>query len=148
MGYNAEMVAFKKKELEEIQKYVPEYTYDDMFIEYLSINMYTASKNNSAENDVDITANWIYSPNKDVFSDFFTSKNIEFNNGDSVVINEDIYNDFYVWIKNILSSLTLLDVTNRKGEKAYFDTLINTYKSMRDKPIDFETEFVVFQHDW
>lgn len=147
MGYDAEMVAFKKKELEEIQKYIPEYTYDDMFVEYLSINMYTTSEKNSAENDVNITANWIYSPNKDVFSDFFASKNIKFNNGDSIVIDEEIYNDFYVWIKSVLSSLTLLDIANRE-EEVYFDTLINTYKNMRDKPIDFKTEFVVFQHDW
>ena len=33
-------------------------------------------------------------------------------------------------------------------DEFYIGSLIDTYKNMRDKPIDFETEFVVFEHDW
>lgn len=33
-------------------------------------------------------------------------------------------------------------------DEYYINALINTYKRIRDMPINFETELVIFQHDW
>ena len=146
MGYDANIIAFKKKELDNIRQSIPEFTHEDMYTSY-KLEEYI---HDIGEGDIErINANWIYSPKRDVFSEFFKTKNIKFDEYDDfIVVNEETYNNFYAWIENKLSRLTLLDVINSEKEEDYFEELKHTYKNMRDKKIDFETEFVIFEHDW
>lgn len=144
MGYDANIIAFKKKELDNIRQLIPEFTHEDMYTSY-KLEEYA---DNIKEKDR-ITANWIYSPRRDVFSEFFKTKNIKFNDYDDfIVVDKDTYNSFYTWIENKLSNLTLMDVINSEKEDDYFEALKHTYINMRDKKVDFETEFVIFEHNW
>lgn len=76
---------------------------------------------------------------------FFEGK---FQNGEVKIIDKETYYRFYNWLENKLKHTTLYDLVNNKIDEYYIDSLIKTYKSMRDITIDFETELVVFEHDW
>ena len=144
MGYDADMVAFKKKTLEDIQKEIPDYSFEDLYIDFLFTELYPQKEYGWFPEDEKPT--WIASPCRDIFNEFFESN---FENGEKRIINKEIYSKFYHWLEDKLKNTTLyslVDVDDK--DEFYIGSLIDTYKNMRDKPIDFETEFVVFEHDW
>lgn len=134
MAYDSDIIAVNKKYFEEIQKENPDYSIDDLYTGYL---LHTIEEGN---------VKWIYSPSKDIFTKYFGDV---FESGDVKVIGKNEYNKFYKWIENELKSTTLYDlVDDSYKDEYYIGTLINTYKRIRDIPINFETELVIFQHDW
>lgn len=140
MGYDAEIIVFKKKTLEEIQKTLPDCTFKDLYSNYLFTRIYP-----DVYDFPEDEAKWIHSPCKDIFNEFFEGK---FQNGEVKIIDKETYYRFYNWLENKLKHTTLYNLVNNKIDEYYIDSLIKTYKSMRDITIDFETELVVFEHDW
>lgn len=141
VGYDADIVAFKKKTLEDIKDILPDYSFRDLYSSYLFTRVYP----DEYDFPEDEKATWIFSPYRDIFNEFFDDK---FENDEARIIDKETYYKFYHWLESKLKNTTLYDFTEDEVDERYIDTLINTYKSMRDKPVDFETEFVVFQHDW
>lgn len=142
MGYDADIVAFKKKALKNVQRIMPNHSFQYLYSNYLFMRMYP----NEYNFPEDEQAKWICSPSIDIFNDFLK---IKLKNEEARIINKDIYLQFYKYLESKLKSITLFDCANdKKYDELYVNAIIETYKSMRDKPIDFETEFVVFQHDW
>ena len=93
----------------------------------------------------DEKAKWISSPCRDIFSEFFDD---DFKNEKARIIDKETYRNFYYWLEDKLQGITLYNLVDSDMDEQYISSLVNTYKNMRDKPIDFETEFVVFEHDW
>ncbi len=140
MGYDADMIAFKKKTLQNIQEIFPNYSFKDLYSNYLFTRIYP----DEYDFPEDEKATWISSPYRDIFNDFFDDN---FKNEEVRVIDKETYYKFYYWLEDKLKNTTLYDFVNMDIDEKYVGSLIDTYKNMRDKTIDFETEFVVFQHD-
>ena len=141
MGYDSDIVAFKKKTLEDIKEVFPDYSFRCLYSSYLFTRIH-ADEYDFSEDE---KATWIFSPHRDIFNEFFKG---DFDNGEARIIDKETYFKFYEWLEDKLKSTTLYDLVETGIDKQYFDSLINTYENMRDKSVDFETEFVVFQHDW
>ena len=141
VGYNADIVAFKKKTLENIQEVLPDYSFRDLYSNYLFTRIYP----DEYDFPEDEKAKWIASPYRDIFNEFFKGN---FENEEARIIDKEIYSKFYNWLEDKLKSTTLYNLVDNDMDEQYVGSLVDTYKNMRDKPVDFETEFVVFQHDW
>lgn len=141
MGYDADIVAFKKKTLQNIQEVLPDYAFRDLYSNYLFTRMHPDVYNFPE----DEKAKWISSPSKDIFNEFFDG---DFENGDVKIIDKEIYCKFYYWLQNKLRNITLYNLVESSMDEQYISSIVDTYKNMRDIPVDFETEFIVFQHDW
>lgn len=141
MGYDMDLGVFKKKTLERLQKEAPEYSLSGLYSNCLFAWMYPEEY----EIPEDETALWISSPCKDIFDEFVDG---EFKNGEVRIIDKEMYSKFYHWLEDRLKNTTLYNLIDSDMDEQYVGSLVDTYKNMRDKPVDFETEFVVFQHDW
>lgn len=67
MGYDADMIAFKKKTLQNIQEIFPNYSFKDLYSNYLFTRIYP----DEYDFPEDEKATWISSPYRDIFNDFF-----------------------------------------------------------------------------
>ena len=141
VGYDADIIAFQKKTLENIQEVMPDYSFKDLYSNYLFTRIYP----DEYIFPEDETAKWIASPYRDIFNEFFDGN---FENEETRIIGRETYYKFYYWLEDKLKSTTLYNIVDSDIDEQYVGSLIDTYKNMRDKPVDFETEFVVFQHDW
>ena len=141
LGYDADIIAFQKKTLENIQEALPDYSFRDLYSNYLFTRIYP----DEYIFPEDETAKWIASPCRDMFSEFF---NGDFENEDAKIIDEETYYKFYHWLEDKLRNTTLYNLIDSDMDEQYIGSLVDTYKNMRDIPVDFDTEFVVFQHDW
>ena len=141
MGYDSDIIAFKKKSLENRKEVFPDSSFEDLYSGYLVDLIYP----NTCDVSEDEKARWISSPRRGIFNEFFSGN---FGNGEVKIIDEDTYLRFYNWIETKLKNTTLYDFIENEKEEGYIDSLLCTYKNMRDKKIDFETEFVIFEHDW
>ena len=141
MGYDAKIIAFKKKTLQNIQDVLPDYSFRDLYSNYLFTRIYPDEYNFPE----DEKAKWISSPRKNIFSEFF---NGNFENEEVRIIDKYTYYKFYYWIEHKLKTITLYNLVDSGMDERYISSLVDTYKNMRDAPVDFNTEFVVFQHDW
>ena len=141
MGYDADIVAFKKKTLQNIQETLPDYSFGDLYSNYLFTRIYP----DEYDFPDDEKAEWISSPSRDIFNEFFDG---DFENGDVKIIDKETYSKFYNWLEDKLKNITLYNLIDSDMDEQYVSSLVDTYKNMRDKPVDFETEFVLFQHDW
>ena len=117
MGYDSDIIAFKKKTLKNIQEILPDYSFRDLYS----------------------------SSSSDIFNEFFDGK---FENEEARVIDKETYYKFYHWLEDKLKSITLYNLVDNDIDEQYISSLVDTYKNMRDKPVDFNTEFVVFEHNW
>lgn len=141
MGYDSDIIAFKKKTLKNIQEILPDYSFRDLYSNYLFTRIYP-DEYNFPEYE---KAKWISSPSSDIFNEFFDGK---FENEEARVIDKETYYKFYHWLEDKLKSITLYNLVDNDIDEQYISSLVDTYKNMRDKPVDFNTEFVVFEHDW
>lgn len=141
MGYDADIIAFKKKTLEDIQEVFPDYSFKDLYSNYLFTRIYPEEY----DFPEDENAKWISSPCRGIFNEFFEGI---FENGEVRIIDKETYFKFSDWLEDKLRNTTLYNLVDSDLDEQYVSSLVNTYKNMRDNPIDFETEFVVFQHDW
>lgn len=67
VGYDARIVAFKKKTLQNIQETLPDYSFGDLYSNYLFTRIYPEEY----DFPEDEKAKWISSPCRDLFNDFF-----------------------------------------------------------------------------
>lgn len=141
MGYDADIVAFKKKTLQNIQEVLPDYSFRDLYSNYLFTRIYLDEYGFLEDEKV----KWIASPYRDIFNDFFEGN---FENEEAKIIDEETYYKFYHWLEDKLKNTTLYNLVDSDVDEQYVSSLVDTYKNMRDKPVVFEKEFVVFQHDW
>lgn len=141
MGYDADIIAFKKKTLEDIQEVFPDYSFKDLYSNYLFTRIYPEEY----DFPEDENAKWISSPCRGIFNEFFEGS---FENGEVRIIDKETYFKFSDWLEDKLRNTTLYNLVDSDLDEQYVSSLVNTYKNMRDNPIDFETELVVFQHDW
>ena len=66
-----------------------------------------------------------------------------------MTIDEETYNRMLCWLEEKLKSKTLYDYTyDENCDYLEFETMIRVYKQMKAEKIVYETEFVVYQHDW
>ena len=54
----------------------------------------------------------------------------------------------FIWLGNKLKTMSLFDFVDDPEAEYMIYPYIRTYRNMRDANVDFETEFVVFEHDW
>ena len=141
VGYDANIVAFKKKTLQNIQDVLQDYSFGDLYSNYLFTRIYP----DDYDFPDDEKAELISSPTRDIFNEFFDG---DFENEEARVIDEETYYKFYHWLENKLRNTTLYNLIYSDMDGRYISSLVDTYKNMRDTPVDFTTEFVVFQHDW
>ena len=54
----------------------------------------------------------------------------------------------YEWLENKLKTTTAYDFISNPDYEYEVPTWIVAYRSMMKEEIDFDTEVVIFQHDW
>ena len=141
MGYDADIVAFKKQTLQNIQEVLPDYSFRDLYSNYLFTRIYPEEY----DFPEDEKAKWISSPCRDIFSEFFDD---DFENEEARIIDKETYYKFYHWLEDKLRNITLYNLIDSDMDEQYISSLVDTYKNMRESTINFEEEFVVFEHDW
>lgn len=145
MGYDMEMVVLKKKSLKEMKKILPDYTFRDMYSSFLFSRLYP----DKYEVPEDEEGRWVTWANRNIFYDFFEPK---LENDEAVIINEDTYNKMVSWLEEKLKNKTLYDIAINEDNDEYdeyeFGEIIRIYRQMKKEKINYETEFVVYQHDW
>lgn len=142
MGYDMDMAVLKRKSLEEAQKILPNYTFRDMYSSFLFSRLYP----DKYEVPEDEKGRWITWSNRNIFRDFFEPK---LENDEAVIINEDTYNKMVDWLEEKLKNKTLYDCAcDEEYDEYELGEIIRIYRQMKKESIDYETEFVVYQHDW
>lgn len=79
MGYDMELISIRKKKLEEIQDIIEDYTYKDMFVDFLFISY----ESNTAM--AEEYGKWILSESRNLFKDFFIENKIKIENGENLL---------------------------------------------------------------
>lgn len=96
MGYDADIVVFKKRTLENIQKIFPEFTFHELYTDYL----FTRIDPKAYDVPEDEKATWIFSPSVNIFYDFFEFQD-RLENGEARIIEKDTYLHFIIgWKQN------------------------------------------------
>ena len=143
MGYDMTMASFKKKSLEEANKIFEKYnpTFEGIYHNYLFNLLYPHDSNDPTEG-----AKWICTSGINIFRDFFEPK---LENDTVMIVEQKTYEKMITWLEEKLKNITLYDVANdEKLEDYEVRELISVYKQIKSAEIDFETEFIVFEHDW
>lgn len=145
MGYDMDMAVLKKKSLEEMKKILPDYTFRDMYSDFLFTRLYP----DKYEVSEDEKGRWITWANRNIFYDFFQPK---LENDAAIIINEDTYSKMVDWLEEKLKNKTLYDIAINEDDdecdEYELGEMIRVYKQMKKEKINYETEFVVYQHDW
>ncbi len=142
MGYDMEIVVLKKKTLEEAKRMLPDYTFGDMYSNFLFSRLYP----DEYEFPKDEEGRIIVDTYINIFRDFFRP---ELKNDEAIIIDKDVYCKMIVWLEERLKSKTLFDfVCADGGDVCKFKEMMVVYKQMKMASIDFVTEFVVYRHDW
>lgn len=141
MGYDMDLGVFKKKTLERLQKETSECSLSDLYSNYLFAWMYPEKHKIPKDEE----ARCICSLNKDVFEGFF-DKPVE--NDEAIIIDKDTYFKMHEWLGNKLKSITAYDFISNPNYEYEVPIWIVAYKNMMKEEIDFDTEIVIFQHDW
>lgn len=141
MGYDMRIVVLKRKTLEKAREQYTEcsfaYLYDDFLFTRLCPEEYEFPKEEEGR--------VLCSESKEVFKGYFENRP---ENGEAVLIEEEEYRKMFEWLRHKLETTTLLDLARSEEDVTDVSPLIQVYRDMCDNSIDFETEFVVFEHDW
>lgn len=143
MGYDMQLSVFKKKTLEWIEKELePEkHPFSTIFSECLYSWLYPENYEIPEGEE----GRYICSENINIFKGFFDRK---IGNYEAIIIDEETYRNMFIWLGNKLKTMSLFDFVDDPESEYMIYPYIRTYRNMRDANIDFETEFVVFEHDW
>lgn len=142
MGYDMSLVVLKKKSLEEAQKVFPEFTFKEIY----SCFLFSRLQPDEYEFPEDEEGRCVTWANKNIFKDFFEPR---LKNDEAIIISEDMYNKMITWLEGKLKSKTLYDWTSdEECDGNEIAEMIRIYRQMKKENIDYETEFVVYQHDW
>ena len=78
--------------------------------------------------------------------DGFFEKPVE--NDEAIIVDKNTYYKMLKWLENKLKSTTAYDFINNPDYEYEVPVWIVAYKNMIKEEIDFDTEIVIFQHDW
>lgn len=132
---------FKKKTLKRLQKEAPEYSLSNLYSDYLFAWMHPEEYEIAKDEE----ARCICSLNKDVFEEFFERP---VKNDEAIIIDKNTYLRMYKWLENKLKTTTAYDFISNPDYKYEVPVWIVAYKNMMKEEIDFDTEVVIFQHNW
>lgn len=139
MGYDMGMAVFKKKNLEEIQKIMPNYTFKDMYNDF-SINIETIEDIFPIKG---CFGKWVFESNKNIFYNFFEPK---LNDEETIIINKDTYWNIINWLEDQLKNHTIYDcIFNKEYDWCEYKEMGRIYENMKNVIINFDEEFVIFQ---
>jgi hypothetical protein len=142
MSYDMNLVILKNKTLNNIRKEFPDYTFSEMYSSFLVDYLYPDDYI-IPEDEVGREIVWA---NRDIFCNFFEGK---LKNDEAIIIDEDTYAKMFNWLESEMKSKTLYDIAiDETGNLCEIEELIRAYRQMKKEKIDFETEFVVYHHDW
>ena len=142
MGYDMDMAVLKRKSLEEAQKFFPTYTFKELYSNLLFAKLYP----DEYEISEDEKGRWITWSNRNIFQDFFEPK---LENDEVIIVDEDTYNKMVDWLEEKLKNKTLYDCACDKEYDEYeAETMIRVYRQMKKENVNYDTEFIVYQHDW
>lgn len=127
MGYNCEMVVFKKELLESFRTKEP---LKDLYSAYLA--------------DA-VDGKEIFSASKNVFKEAFC---LPIQNGAIATFDKKRYAGLLLFLGDKLKRVTLYELVNDPEREYEYQLWIDIYKRMTSVNIDFETEIVLLQHDW
>lgn len=136
-----ELTVFKKKTLSKIKNKIHEGSISDLYSECLFAYLYPEDYEIPKEE----VGRYICSESTRVFDEFFNRK---IDNDEVIIIDEKTYKQMYGWLENKLKTTTLYDLVDGRENEIGIDSIIRTYKNMREEVIDFENEFVIYTHDW
>ena len=140
MGYDMNIMVFKKKTLERMKEEWADCSFSDMYSNFLFSRLYP-DEYDFPEDEI---GRLVYTGNRDILSDFFAQK---IYNDEAIIIGRNTYNRIIDWIEDKLKSTNLYDLVWEEDIHQYLE-LMELYKCLPNEQIDFETEFVVFEHDW
>lgn len=143
MGYDMNIAVLKKKTLELAQEVIPDYSFKDMFSSFL----FTRLQPEEYEIPEDEEGRWIAYADRNIFREFFEPK---LENGATFIIDRETYYKMMNWLEQKLKSKTLYDYVWNIIEVDFAEiaAMMYVYHGMVNEDIDFETEFVVYSHDW
>lgn len=142
MGYDMSLVVLKNKTLNNIRKEFPDYTFSEMYSSFLVYYLYPDDYI-IPEDEVGREIVW---SNRDIFYNFFEGN---LKNDEAIIIDENTYIKMFGWLENEMKGKTLYDVAIDESDNlCEIEEMIRAYRQMRKEKIDFESEFVVYHHDW
>lgn len=141
MGYDMQIVVLKRKTLEKARELNRGGSFSCLYNDFLFTRLCPDDYEFPKEEEGRV----ICSESRDVFKGYFENRP---GNGEAVLIEEEEYKKMFEWLKHKLETITLLDLARSEKDAAEVSPLIQVYRDMCDNSIDFETEFVVFEHDW
>lgn len=142
MGYDMKIVVLKKKTLEEAKRMLPDYTFSDIYSNFLFSRLYPDEYEFAEDEEGRIISDAC----TNIFKGFFDP---ELKNDEAIIIDEDKYYEMIAWLEKELSSKTLLDLVCTDGGNVFMlKEMMDVYKQMKVMRINFSTEFVVYCHDW
>lgn len=146
MGYDMNLVVFKKKSLERIKEKTGVEILDFNITDAYSIYLFTLLYPDEYVVPEGEEARHILSESYRILDDFFKEKHIEVGNDEAIIIPKETYEDLVLWVEKKLKSTTLFDLAWKDDFEIL--TYVAVYQNLKREKIDFDTEFVVFAHDW
>ena len=73
-------------------------------------------------------------------------KGVKVENDEAILISKKTYEDLVIWVEEKLKSTTLFDLAWK--DEFEILTYVTVYQNLKREKIDFDTEFVLFIHDW
>ena len=137
MGYSMDMTVHTNIALKNMQKMFTSYTFENMYDDF------TDGFIGISEDEQGRFVTWA---NFNIFKDFFKPK---LENEKTIIINKETYDMMILWLEDKLKSQTLYDCACNDDFDSYETSeMIRVYRQMKNETIDFDTEFVVYHHDW
>lgn len=146
MGYDMNLVVFKKKSLERIKEKTGVEVLDFNITDAYSIYLFTLLHPDEYVVPEEEKARYILSESYRILDDFFKEKHIEVGNDEAIIIPKETYEDLVLWVEEKLKSTTLFDLAWKDDFEIL--TYVAVYQNLKREKIDFDTEFVMFAHDW
>lgn len=142
MGYNMDMTVHTNKTLNNMQKMFPYYTFENIHDDFINDVLYS-EEYGIPEDEQGRFVTW---SNFNIFKNFFKPR---ITNDTSIIIDKETYIMMIWWLEEKLKSQTLYDCACNDDFNSYETMeMIRVYRQMKKEVIDFETEFVVYHHDW
>jgi len=142
MGYDMNIGVLKRKTIEKLKKEFPENSFQVLFLDYL----WKYLNPDDYYVEIDEEGRYITWSNRNIFKKFFDPN---LNNNAAIIIEEPTYNEMLNYLECQLKCKRLYDLVFVSDDEIYeYQEIMKVYKQMLEEKIDWNTEVVVFQHDW
>ncbi len=146
MGYDMNLMVFKKRSLERIKEHTSVDVLDFNITDAYSIYLFTLLHSDDYVIPEGEEARYILSESYRILDDFFKEKGVKVENDEAILISKKTYEDLVIWVEEKLKSTTLFDLAWK--DEFEILTYVTVYQNLKREKIDFDTEFVLFIHDW